>query len=720
MRRPHFIIERDAEALTSLLGEIQTLADSEKGALGFLPATALKEAIERERLLAALVDERCSRGFAGYLLHSGVFPNAKVQQIAVVPAFRKAGVASSLMKALVSELERIGFMSIRADVASDLSGALAFYTKNGFEPIFERPGGKTRGRNIIVHSRQLDTDNLFTIAAARTTPFTDLGLRHRNPGEVPVFAFDLNVYFDLVKQRSQSEHARRLFSEALGHTIRLAVADEFVAELRRTSNTPSADPVLQMALQLPRLPRPDSSLLNEVTDRIYDIVFVKRNAKSMGTEQAKSDAKHLAHATISRASAFITRDGPILNARNELLATFGIDIATVEEVLDLLPESFGSNAVALHGEGFELGPIANSQLSSHLATVCVPNPIILEFTRPESSAEFVRREAIQCDGRIIAAGAVRVPKAVESTARMIVHVRHEHHDAELFADYLLSTLIRISCEIAPIAIELIHVPGQSIVNKLAAARGFHRPPNSLIFSKVAVGRPCSASTWSAVVRQVRRRTGLVLPDALPALSSGGEFDIRTVKGKTGRIDAAILEDLLAPTLLIWPGRDGVIVPITRAYADELLGTAIQPNLSFIPNRDAAFLSLRGYINSPRTAKQMRIGAPIIFYESKRQGNGRGAAVAVARIVNSVVVSKSRLDPKSDKRLVINSVDDFSATDDVLLTTFDNLMAFPAPVAFTTLKRLNAVGRTNLVSAVSLSSDKIDSILTCGWCSGNNQ
>ena len=211
----------------------------------------------------------------------------------------------------------------------------------------------------------------------------------------------------------------------------------------------------------------------------------------------------------------------------------------------------------------------------------------------------------------------------------------------------------------------------------------------------------------------------MLPDTLSTLSDG-EVDIRTARGTATRINAALLEDILGPTLFVWPGRSGVIAPIARMYADELLGTAIQPNLDFIANRDAAFLSLRGYVNAPRTAKQMQAGSPIIFYESKRTGNGRGAAVAVARIVNSVVVPKSQLEPKNDKRLVIDSAEKFSATDDVLLTTFDNLMAFPTPVVLDALKKLDAVGRTNLVSAVSLSSEQIDSILTCGWSGGKIQ
>lgn len=187
-----------------------------------------------------------------------------------------------------------------------------------------------------------------------------------------------------------------------------------------------------------------------------------------------------------------------------------------------------------------------------------------------------------------------------------------------------------------------------------------------------------------------------------------------------RIGAGKLEDLLSPTIFVWPGRDGLIVPINRAYADELLGSSQQSNFAFIANRDAAFLSRRAYVNSPRAAKQMRPDSPILFYESKRQGRGRGAVVAVGRIVDSMVVGKSEVPTDGYKRLVVDSLASFSASDDVLLTTFDNLMVLPTPVPFNKLKEIDAIGRANLISAVSLSSEKVASILTLGWAGGKNQ
>jgi GNAT superfamily N-acetyltransferase len=715
--RPQFIIEQNTQALKSLIPAIQHLADSEKEALGFLPSKAFEDAIVRRRLMVALVQDGESQKFAGFLLYSGVFPNAKIQQIAAAPAFRKNGAASALMKALIAELERVGFLGIRADVASDLPVALAFYARHGFEKVLERAGGTARGRTIIIHSRQLDTDNLFTLTSTESNQSIDVGARRRNPGETPVFAFDLNVYFDLVRQRAQSENARRLFGEALGHTLRLAVADEFVAELRKTSNNVLADPVLQMALRIPRLPKPDTDELNKLAMNIHDIVFTKTRHKDTGSYNSKADAKHVAHAALSKATAFVTRDGPILNARQELFSSFGIDIATVEEVLDLLPLELPAMAVMpVRGDGFEPRSIEAGELSAYCNQTGIPKTASSEFTDAVSNGAFVRRNAIQCGGQIVAVGALKIPKSLDPIARLLIHVRHEYKDAELFADYLIETLVRAACENAAITIELLYFNGQSIVNRLAVVGGFHRNRNANSFLKVAIGRPLTSKTWSTAAQQVRRRTGLVLPDDFTAVSGEGDIGIHLPKGVSIKIDATSLESQIGPTIIIWPGRNGVIVPITRRYADELLGTSDQSNLGFIENKNAAFLSKRGFINSPRATKLMRPGSPIIFYESKRDGKGRGAAVAIARIISSVVVAKAQVDAKSDKRLVIDNADQFSVTNDVLLTTFDNLMPFQTVVGLVKLKEFNATG-TNLQSAVSLTSEQITSILTCGWSGG---
>ena len=133
-----------------------------------------------------------------------------------------------------------------------------------------------------------------------------------------------------------------------------------------------------------------------------------------------------------------------------------------------------------------------------------------------------------------------------------------------------------SCHSGPITIELRAIPGQSTVTRAAKLRGFLPAANSDILIKVALGRALTPTTWTAIARQTRRRTGLALPEAAPtvaAVQSG--LAIRGPDGSNITVRLAALEAALAPTLIAWPGRDGVIVPIAKSFADDLLGTAEQ-------------------------------------------------------------------------------------------------------------------------------------------------
>ena len=78
--------------------------------------------------------------FAGYLMFSGVFPNAKIQQIAVIDGHRRRGVGSALLRETISRREAEGCLRITAAVADNLPGPQAFYEKNGFGAVLERPG----------------------------------------------------------------------------------------------------------------------------------------------------------------------------------------------------------------------------------------------------------------------------------------------------------------------------------------------------------------------------------------------------------------------------------------------------------------------------------------------------------------------------------------------------------------------------------------------------
>lgn len=703
------IVERDE--LVRLLPAIVALADSEKEALGFWPENSLREAIDRGRLIALAADGN----LAGYIHYSGVFPHAKVQQIATSSGWRRQGVASTLIRTLIARLESHGFLSLKAEIAETLTGSLSFYRRNGFVEVMSRRGGAARNRAILVHIRELESDNLFAFADRQQTTDLDLGIRRRSAGEDPLYAFDLNVYFDLVKDRRQSDKARTLFGAALAHQIRLTVSDEFALELKRTSADCSNDPVLQMALRLPRLPSVDRARCDALAARIHHMVFVEPGLAVAGSTQSLSDAAHVAHAALSRASAFITRDGTLLAASGILLDHIGIDVISLDEITSLLPdETIPVRSSVRAGEGFTFGEANDAELATYLSLASAPADLAREFCNSAAHGMLRLVRAIRAGDRLVAIGILLVPQGMQPVARMLVHAQEDQPDAGLFADFLIDRITRDAAITHPIAMELVHIQGQSSVNRVARSRGFIRSRAGAAFQKIALGRPLTIANWADCAAEMRRRTGFALPAAMPTTPlEDTEISLVSPGGQVHGYPASQLPDLLSPAIVMWPGSSGAIVPIAKTYADELLGTAPQHTFAFMEAKDAAFLARRAYVSAPRNVTLMPVDGPILFYESSRTG-GRGAVVAVGRIVDRTLQPKTALSAESQRRLVVEDVDAFSATDDVLITSFDNLLMLPTPVPLSYLKSIGAAGKANLISAVSLSGEKITQILTQGW------
>lgn len=705
-------IEKSPANLKQHFSAIIALSNSEREALGFLPNAAYLDAIDQKRLHAMLIeDEDGKASLVGYIIHGGVFPHARVQQVCVQPEWRKRKVASALMDALVSDLERAGFSTIKAKVADDLRHAQAFYGRHGFEKALSKPGGSTRGRTIVIRVRNLDTPHLFSASSAAI----NLGLPSFG-AEPSFYTFDLNVLFDLVKNRDRHQAACALFAAALGHRIRLGIAAEFIDELRRTSQNQNNDPVLQMALQLPRLPPPvDPDDFIRLSETIHQLVFVDAGAAGAGSKQARSDARHLAHSALSRVAGFITSDGAILAARDALLESVGIDVAGLDELISLLPESAeGSLAADRKGTGFECKMPTLFDATAYFKRCGVPDSIIAEVCDPVVGRPDGWRSAIWESGNIVAAAFSRHPVSTSGDERLLIAVDAGHLDRELYGEYLLDAAVKQASSSGLMAICLVNVSGQPTVAAIAKARGFVVTGAGSDLTKVAIGRPVTENNWDAVRHQARRKAGLNLPAKWPDFSDG-ERSVVITQGSTqsASLSPERFEDLFGPTLYLWPGREGVIVPIQRAYADELLGTNLQTRLAFIEDRDASFFARRAYVNTPRARKAMRPGLPILFYESGKKG-GRSAIVAVGRIVDSVIVPKEATLRDAARRVVVDDLSEFSTTDDVLVTTFDNLMPFPTLIPFTALRAMGADGSSNLMSATPLRSENLAAIIQAAW------
>ena len=340
-----------AATLTPYKEAIRELADTEKEAVGFLPAAAYDEAINRSRVVAMLDTSFALPELVGFVLFSGVFPHARIQQIVVAQSHRRKGVASALVREVISRHEAGGYLRVTAAVADNLPAAQAFYESNGFGAAVERHGGSARRRTIIVRARDLDNDHLLSVIEPSRRPHpeaVDLGLRIRGASLAPLYAIDLNVLFNAVRMgRVRAAVAQRIVGAALAHRFRLVTTAEFVVELDRNPIADGNDPTLALARQLPRLPDVDRAQADALAATIYGIVFGSEQTAEARRIQAKSDARHLAQVALARASGFVTSDGRMLDARARLMDEVGIDVLSLDEfsaMLDDLPRGQGQIA----------------------------------------------------------------------------------------------------------------------------------------------------------------------------------------------------------------------------------------------------------------------------------------------------------------------------------------------------------------------------------------
>ena len=688
--------------LDSYFPEILSLSKKEANPLGFIPIGGMKTAIENRRLLALVNDETGT--LAGYIFFGGSYPSAKVFQIAVDSNFRRAGVGSALIELLVSHLEQFSYRSLIADIRDDLKGALAFYQSNGFTQVSSRKGGETRGRTILTHVKELDTDDLFSVYEGRDFLVGQIhGLAARGDAK---FALDINVYFDLAKRRDFAPQAEELIRSALAGIIKVAVADEFVKELRNNAKANQSDPVLNMALCLPRLSRVDAKDQSDLQSRLHDLVFPELIDP---TRQSWSDCAHLAHAALAQSTAFVTRDSALLAASAMVQQEIGLEIVSPQELFALLPSELQQTIEGQSGQGFcakfpravtaenFLGDLGGrGQLYDPIAALLVTENSIIR--------------SIEVAGRTEAIGVVSLERKLGARAEMAVACRPESPDRRLYVDYLLDALLRDAAKSGPTTVRLQRIPGQSVVNEVARARGFIRLQTDF-FEKSVIGKPLYPANWRPIARDLLTRTGIALPHDCPL--ENAEHITLTSRSTSKKFSLLTLEALLGPTLIWWASRPAVIVPIEKQWAEQLLGVRANMPFDFIEDRDASFRSMRAYVSSPRNEAKMEAGSLIFFYESKKRG-GRGAIVAVANIVSASVEKKRSMNDDDFSHIVVDDLDNFSVTDDVLLTKFDSLFSMPTFVGFKSLRQMQAADGANFVTAKVISSAQSRNILEKGF------
>jgi GNAT superfamily N-acetyltransferase len=697
-----FEVVDDRGRLVRALEQLVDIADLYKNEIGFWAKASITSAIDRNRLLAAIRPE--DEKVVGFLIYSGVFPTSKIQAVAVHPDFMRVGVAQLIMDAVIEKLEREGFMSVSARPAEDLHPAQAFYARNGFEVATTVEGGKARKRRIIIRERTLAVPSLFdalddTSQAPRTTVL---------PTKDRIWVLDINVLFDLIKHgRDRYQRAYRVFGAALAGRINVAVTSEFQRELARSKPKQGADPIYELASALPTLHLDDMTGLSALTNEVHKLVFVQKGSGQADSVQAMSDSRHVAESIKGNASAFITSDGLMLSSRSEIRAKFGLDVAALDEFDDALG-SYGLDVdlAQTNADGFTITGGTIEQIKPIVAA-CNAEALLSGFEQDSRLATTTITLTKALDGEVLGCLCLRKSQVFGEPTEVLLLCDQSKGTATHAVDALLAKIVGEIAAIGPQLVRVSTAQGQTVVSRTALEQGFRPAEGKHVFEKLMLGCPVTPQSHEAIQNKLRLVIGGAACDQLVPESFEG-VDLLYEQERSEFDD---LESFASPALFVANKRSVIIQPIGKLFADQLLGTTDQMN--FLDQFGGATKSEKIYVCSGRKRSSYHVGQLVLFYESSRTG-GRAAVVAAANVKSVTLLDKKKVTKQNLSQTVLDSVAEFSSTNEVTLVRFSNLLRFPTPVGLPRLKALGAHSGQNFVSATRIETAVGQSILTEGW------
>ncbi len=722
-------IVHKAEEVAPFVEFVRKKADSDRNALGFLPQGAYQDAADQGKLIIAFSESVNFETYAGHLLFGGVYPKGTIFQLFVDPAYRRTGIGHRLIRTIVARCQASQYLSITAQVATDLTEANFFWERHKFRVVRTRAGGASRGRSINIRVRDLKTPNLLDVIEPSTGALTtDFRISDRLTTKSPLYVIDLNVLYDVVKKRLRSHEASSIMSAGFKGLIRIAVTEEFIEELQRTSTSLSNDPVLELALQLPRMPHPPDQALRTVVRELATLVFPHRAAKGTLSRNDESDLKHLATAVHHKANGFVTSEKALLRARDNLRVAHGLDVVGVVDFAGTLAPMDTQNQPVLSSvsEGFqvrvtELNSDGCQVATDFLRQMFVPPDVLAEVLKPSNLDEHRRRLIVVSNDDIVAYASWQISMGPQHVAQSFICADEDHSAAESVLDYLLDRMCREASQSVPALIQFRELPGHSSTRRIALAHGFRADHNhshsGSPLQKLSIGYPIDEANWQAMRHLLQQIAGFKLPNAIPTYSGHQQLiPLGIANGDTIEISLRDLENILSPVLFMLPGRNSAIVPIRRTYADDLFG--LSPQLSLLSSPEAVLLSQRAYFSDPRTAGVLTEGTPLLFYESGEH-HGRKSIIAAARVVETSLVLKEDIDSNLRRRGVLSPKEmrQIGSRMNVLATRFDNILVLRDPVGISRLRDIGCVDRRNLVTAQQVGNEHAATILQEGRAHG---
>ena len=225
-----FEIIKQFEELEEYIDQVIAAADQNKRSFGFLPRPAYQEQALQGRLWVCVDSEG---QYCGHLLFGGKPLSLRILQLYVKGKNRKCGVGRRLLSELEAHGESHSCLSISARVAADLK-ANQFWERHGYKVCRQVDGGKTTGRRINIRVKSLDVPRLFDPSDFHDeTQHADLTVETRATLSSATYALDINVIFDLVKDRENADIVCQLLGFSMYGNGQMCITSEFAVELEK-------------------------------------------------------------------------------------------------------------------------------------------------------------------------------------------------------------------------------------------------------------------------------------------------------------------------------------------------------------------------------------------------------------------------------------------------------------------------------------------------------
>lgn len=695
--------------------QVVEAAESDRVALGWFPFKVYQEAAISERLIVAISREADEIRYVGHLLFAITFPRGYVMQIHVNSGHRRHGIAKRMLDALKDHLSSLNYISIGARVAEDLRASQEFWQRQDFYAHGTTPGGKTRGRTLVLRSHELPTQQLF--AASGLSHRDPLGLAVEPSTAIKLYLLDLNVMFDLGPRRARHQDVVDLFAlERLG-VCRLALSTEFDAELKRSTTSGKTDPMQGLGQVFPKFAVPADEVMTQFTREIAPIVFPERFAAEGLTANDHSDLRHLATAIHHKLAGLVTSDGAIRDASAMLRLRYGIEVLSPSAFKILGELDIGLGAVTARTrdtlELVELTPGREEDVRRLLGSLGVGVLNQSTLWAADDGRSRARHRYIVLEGQRVIGYLMWPSSLIGGTCDAFLAVDESVTCAQDAARLMIVHLLgRAKEEVQRVRLNL--APQQASVRAVGLEVGFTGTDKAQELNKVSLHSVLLPRNWSALRAKLQAVSEIALPSLMPGYREADQYvELTRPDGQRTQVTVFALENFLSPALICMPGRPGVLVPIQRDYAEHLLDHLDQMQL--LPHAKALLYQRRHYFSSPRTLKAFQRGSLMFFYESTRS-KGLKAVVAVARVTNAYLSTESAVDKGDLDRSALDAahlpVIGKSAIKTVVV--FDNLIKMHRPVPLESLKKFGCGEATQLLTSRALKSEQIENILLEGF------